>query len=253
MDAEFREQRKKTFTALKTYHHDRTSANHRENWQLQRNNLKKLREEKITTFFANRWVKVEASKNMQEFWGALNLFRPRECEPKGDSREDEWIRHFNGLLNSPEHETIQQPMPPNEDAREATRDRSATNLQHPQFGPDSQDTPQWWNADISRKEVSKALAEAKNNKAPGADGISVKFLKGLPAEGKAELHWTINAVWKATAPTRGLGNRPHLPHLQGGGGGQSSKLPRHLSPGRRIQATHKNNGQEISKVGRTTG
>lgn len=52
VDAEFREQRKNTFTALKTYHHEKTSANHRENWQVQQNNLKKLREEKITTFFA---------------------------------------------------------------------------------------------------------------------------------------------------------------------------------------------------------
>lgn len=50
-------------------------------------------------FIDPKWKRVEESRRKSQFWGALNVFRPRKTMIARNRKEQEWVLHFRGLLN----------------------------------------------------------------------------------------------------------------------------------------------------------
>ena len=66
----------------------------------ERKRLKELCEKKRKEWFEDKWNKVRNSKTMQEWWAAINFYRPRKKRKGENIKKKEWVRHFAKLLGA---------------------------------------------------------------------------------------------------------------------------------------------------------
>ena len=71
--------------------------------------------------------------------------------------------------------------------------------------------------DIGAEELIKAVRRIRNKKAPGEDGITAKFIKGLPTEKWAEFRKVLNTIWEKGEMVKGWEISRIFPIFKAGG------------------------------------
>ena len=145
----------------------------------ERKKLKELCAKKRQQWFEERWRKVRESKNMVEWWEAVGKFRIRRKRTEANITKEQWVQQFSNLLG----------------ARQIGTEDKQTIMKRGEAREDEGSVDEGLDQEISQEELRKALRSTKNKKAPGEDGITAEFLKGLTLERREDLREILNQIW----------------------------------------------------------
>lgn len=157
--------------------------------------MRKMLKEKMLEITEERRNRVKASRNMGDFWKAVNSCRPRTAR-KGDNITGErWVEYMGKLLGG------------TAGARDEDREWET---------PDEWVEVEMLDGDISFAEFCGALKSLKNGKAAGEDGIAAEFLKHLPESWKKELWGVVQKGWETGTMREGWNVARIFPIHKGG-------------------------------------
>ena len=145
----------------------------------ERKKLKELCAKKRQRWFEERWRKVRESKNMVEWWEAAGKFRIRRKRTEANITKEQWVQHVSNLLG----------------ARQIGTEDEQTIMKRGETREDEGSVDKGLDQEINQEELRKALRSTKNKKAPGEDGITAEFLKGLTLERREDLREILNQIW----------------------------------------------------------
>ena len=189
-NGECKEQRRKVWQSLKRYT-STGSAIEKENLKAERKILKAICERNRKEWFEKKWQKITGSRTMEEWWAAVGFFRARKGKTVGNISNIQWVEHFSKLLGSEERRAGEELMAIT--TKEVWEDEET----------ESASLDSRLDEEIGAEELIKAVRGIRNKKAPGEDGITAEFIKGLPTGKWAEFRKVLNTIWEKGEMVKG--------------------------------------------------
>ncbi|CAG5075557.1 Similar to X-element\ORF2: Probable RNA-directed DNA polymerase from transposon X-element (Drosophila melanogaster) [Cotesia congregata] len=157
-----------------------------ENKQLLKNSRKKLKEtcnDEERKWREALWKDLDKTRDMSQWWNKVNYFRGNKRSTSSENiSAKQWKTHFEKILNSKNSTP---------DKYEHRRSNIEENAEPAGIIRDED-----LDAEFTKIELHEALSKMKNGKAAGEDGITIEFLKAIPAERMNELLNLLNTIWK---------------------------------------------------------
>lgn len=172
----------------------------------ERKNMKEICRTKKKQWFEERWKKVKESRTMTEWWEAIGKFRVKRRRAGEGIKKEQWVEHFAKLLGEKSNAGIS-----GGNATDTGWEKSQGESDDPRM-----------DAEIAVHEVIRALKDTKNKKAPGEDGITVEFIKGMPKTMGGDLTRILNQIWNAGEMPKGWEEANIYPILKAGEEGTAS-------------------------------
>lgn len=191
-DEDIREQKKKMWKALKQWLSSKSEEDKME-LREERKRLKTILKEKKEEKKMEKMRRVEDSKNMSEFWKAVNGFKARRKRKGGKIGKEEWINHFKKLLGGEDEKGGEEKNGGGTSRGEEERGRE----------DEGEDGEEEMDREITLIEIGKALGRMKNGKAAGEDGIVIEFLKYSPMNWKSEIAEILNGIFNGEKMIKG--------------------------------------------------